>query len=474
MLGDRVALALQRAQFHRAVDQSPEAESGFLTQFWQAPLTDTVLNSLRLASRRTSLADVGGWLETYGESAPTSSNQGAGNIPFQRWFHFKEAFSPKFVTDTLGALPYKVGRCLDPFGGSGTTAVTCRILGISSTVVEVNPFLADLIEAKLVPVPAASFCAAYERLLSDLLIEPCDSAAIEGMPATMVEPGLKGRYVFSADIYATVRALVRASAGIEPDHARLLRVLLGSVLVANSNVTINGKGRRYRQGWETRRRSAVDLIASLDDAVDMAAADLTMYSGLPRGRHIVLRGDARTALASVKQADVAIFSPPYPNSFDYTDVYNLELWMLGYLKSGSDNRSLRHQTLRSHVQLKWRETQHLATSDILEGTVGALRRARTDLWNPHIPEMIGYYFDDLAMVFARLRRILAPGHHAIIAVGDSQYAGIHVDVASILVECVSSLGFRLTERGAIRSMRNSSQHGGGFELSEHCLVFERV
>lgn len=445
-----------------------------MTEFWRSSLAETVRNSERLAGRHVPMSDIVHWLESYAEAAPTSSNQGAANIPFQRWFHFKEAFSPKFVADTLGALPYKIDRCLDPFGGSGTTAVTCRMLGISSTVIEVNPFLADLIEAKLTPVPAANFCATYDSLLSNLNIESGDSLPIEGMPPTMVEPGLKGRFVFAADVYATIRAIVRASAALSPDEGRLLKVLLGAVLVPNSNVTINGKGRRYRRGWEARRRSATDLIASLDDAVDMATADLTLYSGLRRGRHVIQRGDARNALARVKKADVAIFSPPYPNSFDYTDVYNLELWMLGYLKSGPDNRMLRHQTLRSHVQTKWRATQPVAASEALETTLDALRRARADLWNPHIPEMIGFYFDDLAMVFAQLRRILAPGHHAVVAIGDSQYAGIHVDVARILIECVCPMGFRLTESGAIRSMRNSSQHGGGFELSEHCLVFERV
>jgi hypothetical protein len=444
-----------------------------MTEFWRASLAETVRTSRRLARRRVALSDVGNWLECYAETAPTSSNQGAANIPFQRWFHFKEAFSPKFVADTLGALPYKVNRCLDPFGGSGTTALTCRMLGISSDVIEVNPFLADLIEAKLTPTPAAGFCASYDRLLSNLKIEPDDSFPIEGMPPTMAEPGVKGRFVFAADVFATIRAIVRTSAALAPNEARLLKVLLGSVLVPNSNVTINGKGRRYRRGWETRRRSAADLIASLDDAVDIAAADLTSYSGPRRGRHVVHRGDARSALACVDQADVAIFSPPYPNSFDYTDVYNLELWMLGYLKSGPDNRTLRHQTLRSHVQMKWRQTPSVAVSEALEETLDALRRARTDLWNPHIPEMIGLYFDDLVMIFAQLRRILPPGRHAVVAIGDSQYGGIHVDVASILVQCVRPLGFCLTESGAIRSMRNSSQHGGGFELSEHCLVFER-
>lgn len=445
-----------------------------MTEFWEAALADTVRNSGRLTPNRTRSRDVADWLGLYTEGAPTSSNQGVAKLPFQRWFHFKEAFSPKFVADTLNALPYKVRTCLDPFGGSGTTAVTSRMLGLSSTSVEVNPFLADLIEAKLTPLAAAEFCAAYENLISQLEITDADRAAIPGMPPTLAAPGLNERYVFPLDVYATTRAINRSATALVPDQARLLKVLLGSVLVANSNVVINGKGRRYRRNWQSKQKTAGDLIASLDAAVDIASADLTMFSGLPRGKHQVLRGDARTALGQVATADVAIFSPPYPNSFDYTDVYNLELWMLGHLNSAPDNRALRQRTLRSHVQMKWDTTPRVAISETLDAALASLRAGRADLWNPNIPEMVGFYFDDLCRVFIELGRILPKGRHAVVAIGDSQYAGIHIDVATILGECLVSLGFRLTERGAIRSMRSSSQHGGGFELSEHCLVFERV
>ncbi|HGZ0508445.1 TPA: hypothetical protein ACOKAA_005525, partial [Klebsiella pneumoniae] len=64
--------------------------------------------------------------------------------------------------------------------------------------------------------------------------------------------------------------------------------------------------------------------------------------------------------------------------------------------------------------------------------------------------------------------------HAIVAIGDSQYAGVHIDVGVILEEILISLGFVLQEKGEIRSMRSSSQHGGKFELSEHCLVFKKI
>ena len=110
-------------------------------------------NAPRFSIRRTGCRATG------------KSNQGTTEVPFQRWFRFKEAFSPKFVIDTLASLDGPVEHCLDPFGGSGTTALTCRMLGLSSTSIEVNPFLADLIEAKIEPVSSSAFLGDYEDLL---------------------------------------------------------------------------------------------------------------------------------------------------------------------------------------------------------------------------------------------------------------------------------------------------------------------
>src|SRR5688572_24913030 len=92
---------------------------------------------------------LGRWIATHNASAPASSNQASGELPFQRWFKFKEAFSPRFVLESFEILGRSPRRCLDCFGGSGTTPLTCQFTGISSVTIEVNPFLADLIEAKL-------------------------------------------------------------------------------------------------------------------------------------------------------------------------------------------------------------------------------------------------------------------------------------------------------------------------------------
>jgi DNA modification methylase len=442
--------------------------------FWNAPLNQTVQNAGRLVLSSSHTNDVGTWLKKYTEAAPTSSNQGVANLPFQRWFRFKEAFSPKFVADTLSSLPYQVETCLDPFAGSGTTALTCRMLGIQSIGVEVNPFLADLIEAKLTPISAAEFSTEYTKLIDNLTITETDKNLLPGMPKTFAEPGVNGRFIFKNDVYQTARAILRLSKAMPSEHARLLRVLLGSILVDNSNACVNGKGRRYRKNWQQRQNTGSDLINNLDIAIDQAIEDISKFAGLPKGNHTLYRGDTRTMLTHVSEADVAIFSPPYPNSFDYTDVYNIELWMLGYLTSAQDSLNLRRDTLRSHVQTKWDLTETKAKSETLISVIKALKYQRPELWNINIPEMVGYYFDDLWLVFHKLSHILKVGRHAVVAIGDSQYAGVHINVATILTELVKELGFRLQNQGTIRSMRSSPQHGGRLELSEHCLVFERV
>jgi hypothetical protein len=195
-----------------------------MVEFWRSSLAETLTATNRLSNSRTRSRDFGEWLGYYSDAAPTSSNQGSDELPFQRWFHFKEAFSPKFVADTLGSLPYKIKNCLDPFGGSGTTGLTCRMLGISSTSIEVNPFLADLIQSKLSPVAPADFCAAYERLITGLEVTAADVKLPSGMPPTITEPGLNNRYIFPADVFATARAILRASASLEIDQARLLKI----------------------------------------------------------------------------------------------------------------------------------------------------------------------------------------------------------------------------------------------------------
>lgn len=444
--------------------------------FWQVDLRSTQAAAAELVAEPPATSPVSAWLESYDSNAAVSSNVGSSDIAFQRWLKFKEAFSPKFVIDAISSIDRTPTSCLDPFGGSGTTALTCALLGIKATTIEVNPFLADLIRAKVTPINSQALLVAYERVMRRARAQRATSPDVPHPgPLSLREPGIDGRFVFSAGVFDRVQQLRRSISKVsQPDIRRLLLVLLGSILVSVSNVVVNGKGRRYRGGWTTRTVSTQHVDDFFAAAVRLAAHDFAEFGHAIRATPSIICGDARQLLARrVAPVDVAIFSPPYPNSFDYTDVYNLELWMLGYLRSSHNNLALRKQTLRSHVQVGWTASRSQLTRgqpQSLKSTLARLERSRAELWNPRLVSMVAHYFDDLTVVLRQLRRRVRSGGTAIAVVGDSCYAGVSVDTATILGDIAESEGFRILQQARIRSMRRSAQHGGTHRLSEDCLV----
>lgn len=173
--------------------------------------------------------------------------------------------------------------------------------------------------------------------------------------------------------------------------------------------------------------------------------------------------------------DMVVCSPPYANSFDYTDVYNLQLWMLGYLGGRDANRDLRCSTLPSHVQIIREFREPPAGSKKLDSLVQELDDVREQLWSPHLADMIGAYFADMVDVMdaCRVRMPIERGR-ATLVVGDSMYKGVLVPVADILAELAVSRGWRERDVRPARVMRTSAQQGGAFELKESVLTFIRT
>lgn len=403
------------------------------------------------------------------------TNAGTSPLPFQTWHRFKEAFAPEIVERALSETPGVVRLVADPFGGSGTTALAAQFLGIRPTMIEVNPFLADLIEAKVATVNLDAAAKAFGQVTKRAAERSGPKLPVfSGAPATFVEPGCNGRYIFSRRVARRLLVYREAIATIsDPAIQRLFRVVLAATTVSTSNVVVSGKGRRYRQRWTERQRPP-ELVDELFSAgVLKALSDLRRYEHRKCRDYTLLRGDARVLAAEIRNHDLAVFSPPYPNSFDYTDVYNIELWVCGYLKGNADNTRLRHATMRSHVQLLRDFGDGGMRSTALKETVEALQNVRSRLWNRHIPEMIGGYAADLALIMARVANGLRARGRAYVVVGDSRYAGIDVPVAKILSEMSHPLGFKLISMEPSRSMRSSPQQGGRPELGETLVVLQK-
>ena len=434
-------------------------------------LDQTAAPTLPASDRRAPLFNR--WLANHDVDLPVSSNQPASQLPFQRWFKFKEAFSPRFILDCIQSMERAPRTCLDPFGGSGTTALTCQFLGIRPTTIEVSPFLCDLISAKLSDFNLKALQRDYLRVLEVSRTVKVDFGHIlKHAPSTMIQPGCDGRWIFTQNAAQRIVALRIAIDYLADErHRSVLRVALGSTLVGLSNIVVNGKGRKYRLGWEERQKTGRDADAAFRAAFLNIYTDLSRFSERPMREFSLHRGDSRERMADVEEADIVIFSPPYPNSFDYTDIYNVELWMLGYLRSRDDNTVLRNQTVRSHVQIKRDFDAADLDSTELRRVYRALCRRRDELWDKNIAEMVRAYFDDMRVILRQIRSKLRRGGRAFLAVGNSKYAGVVVDTPKILAELAPSIGLRCVASSSIRSMRASAQQGGRAELQESLIVF---
>lgn len=420
-----------------------------------------------------SQSQLDAWLFGASTEKPATSNQPALALPFQRWFKFKEAFAPCFVVDSIQRLPYTPKSCLDPFAGSGTTALTCQFLGITPTTIEVNPFIADIVEAKLGHYNIAELKHSLRvvlRIARRMFSEKIPQPYFPQAPMTFVEPGLNGRWIYGKNIAKAIAAIRTAIEKIDDaSAARLMRVILGGRLIELSNVIVNGKGRRYRRNWEERTVQPEQVFTSFELACISAIMDIESFDRRRCKEYTIFRGDARTSITKSKSVDFILTSPPYPNSFDYTDIYNVELWALGYLSNGSDNTALRNSTLRSHVQIRHKGSVAIELTPTLKKTYLALCKHRADFWNRNIPEMVCHYFADMQSVLEGCHSILRRGGHMMLALGDSRYAGVLVDVPKILTEIAEDIGFKLLKNEAVRSMRTSAQQGGGHMLNESLL-----
>ena len=404
-----------------------------------------------------------------------STNAGSQALPFQTWRRFKESFTPELVERALSETPGTVRHIADPFGGSGTTALAAQFFGVRPTTIEVNPFLADLIEAKIAPLDFDMAVDAFRQVVERVATKSGPKRPVfPDAPATFVEPGQNGRYIFSRSVARRFLAY-RAAINLVEDVAcrRLFRVVLASISVPASNIVVSGKGRRYRQGWRKRDNRPEIVDELFQSSLFQALYDLRRFAVRQCMDYRILRGDARLLTDEIGPHDLAVFSPPYPNSFDYTDVYNVELWALGYLCSREENTQLRRATLRSHVQILQNFDRGKVHSTTLENTINALRDVRDDLWNRHIPEMIGGYAEDLAVVMTKIWKNLRSQGRVYVIVGDSRYAGVGIPVAEILAEIVRPIGYSIVGQEPCRSMRLSPQQGGQHELKETLVIFEK-
>ena len=146
----------------------------------------------------------------------------------------------------------------------------------------------------------------------------------------------------------------QASLTVKRPARDLLRLALVGAAMDACNAAADGKCLRYKSDWSVRPRGLLDFTAQLTERVRAIVEDLKS-DPLPESSAQIMVGDARQTLRTLREEKfrLCVTSPPYLNSFDYTDVNRPQLFLSKLVSSSEELRALRRATIRSHVQTKW-------------------------------------------------------------------------------------------------------------------------
>lgn len=373
------------------------------------------------------------------------------NKPFQRWYRYKEGFSVELVEQLIKEYSrHKEGRILDPFLGSGSTLLAANDMGYSGVGFEVNPFSFFLAKCKLEHYTKEiieQFKEKYEEILREA--EKADNEYV--LPKLSISGKVFGQEI--EKYYMNLGMLIDNSKADER-IVNLLKLGWLACLEALCNYRKAGNGLKIRKYVKPR-------IITVDDARVMLLEEYqNIYIDLLKSKSA---GDAalynESCLNMSKRIKAntiegIIFSPPYANCFDYTEIYKLELWFGKFVSEYSDLKKLRNASLHSHLNGNL-NLEAESKSETLEELLSELQKK--ELWDKKIPKMLQLYYDDMFKVLEESYKVLDDKGFCCIVVGNSAYGGMVFPADLILAEYAEKTGFKVDKIEVDRYIITSSQ-----------------
>ena len=327
--------------------------------------------------------------------------------------HDLHPYPAKFIPQIPGTIISRLSRpgdcVLDPFGGSGTTALEAVRLGRRAISLDANP-VATLIgrvkTAKENKVRFAEINGFHARLKEELQSLPKNPKELVNEYSRYI-PEIPNREKWFPDSSCGELALIKARiASLDSPEAKEV------ALLALSRIAL----RASYQDSETRyksvprdipsRKTLTDYLKELESVREaIARTDASIRYGVTT----FFTADVRTIGNDVLPngvADLIVTSPPYGNANDYHLYHRFRLLWLGF-----DPKLLASVEIGSHLKHQ-REGSGFAS-----------------------------YLADMESALNTIRRLLRPGRYAALVIGSSIYAGKDYDSAKEIQAVALKNGF---------------------------------
>ena len=376
--------------------------------------------------------------------------------PFQRWFRYKEGYSIDLVKKIIKEHNVNDGDVfMDPFAGSGTTLIAAAELGYRSIGFETNPFSHFLAGTKLSNYSDRSieeFGATYPMIIKEARRTVCE------FPLPLLS--------FSNKVFASeVREIMMTIKQMIEDYKKnignqevynLLKLGWLACIEELSNYRKAGNGLKKRRLVKPVILTKESVICKLKEQYSNMLSDLNnrgyKFDGKIYSESCLLL-DEYIEEESIRGI---IFSPPYANCFDYTEIYKLELWFGDFVSDYHELKELRKVAIRSHLSSDFglNKNNYIRTESS-EFFISEVEKR--PLWDKRIPRMLKLYFNDMFSVLDKCFSSLKKDGFCSIVIGNSAYGGVVIPSDLLLAEYAKSIGFKVEKIEIDRFFVPSSQ-----------------
>ena len=379
------------------------------------------------------------------------------------WLRLTPAYSVKVVEETISR--YGPGlNVLDPFCGTGTTALCAAAQGHWATTIDVNPFLTWLARAKTSAYSAQELAEAERAGMAALdltrrgAIEPADVPNIHRIERWW--PDTATRFL------ASLKAAITASAPDE--HVRnLLLVAFCRTLIKLSSAAFDHQSMSFKDQSQGELQIGLDAHAVFSEDLQCV---LSSASDNPSGLATVLQGDARN-LPRVTDAafDLVVTSPPYANRMSYIRELRPYMYWLGYLAEARDAGELDWQAIGGTWGIAtsrlsaWSRQPDCWLPDELHGIVANIA-AEANANGALLAAYVAKYCEDMSQHFNSLRTVLKRKARVHYIVGNSTFYGVLVPTEQLYAAMLRKYGFMDVAVRPVRK-RNSKKALVEFDVS---------
>lgn len=390
-----------------------------------------------------------------------SFNTGSGR---HGWLRLTPAYSVKIVDEVLAG---RIGplHVLDPFCGTGTTALSAAYRGYAATTTDINPFLVWLARAKTAQYSSRVLDQTLQTAAESIRSMRSDGATpVAPPPISNIERWWPREVL---DYLCALMGAIQTSTEDDSPHASLLRVAFCRTLIACSNAAFNHQSMSFKDGQD----SLFPLDQPVLDRMFRQDVDLVVDGARqnPVGDATVLGVDARHLARLGTEFDLVVTSPPYANRMSYIRELRPYMYWLGYLESARDAGDLDWEAIGG--------TWGVATSRLLttDRSQAAFRDEQLDRFmggvvreenknGALLANYVSKYFDDIWQHLGCLGAVLRPGAEVHYIVGNSTFYGVLLPVEKLYAEMLRRLGFVDVSYRAIRK-RNSKKELFEFDVS---------